>query len=156
MPAAAHAEQTQSARKHYANPAGQLEAALIRLGPSAGVMISYTAADVRGKPTGGIDGSYTVGEALALLVAGTGPQPVAEPTAAVSLRRTSEADKATPVSTLPVVNVVTNAENAFGPVAGYRATRSATATKTDTPLAETLQAVTVVTRDQIVDQGALN
>jgi iron complex outermembrane receptor protein len=45
-------------------------------------------------------------------------------------------------------------ETATGPVIGYRASRSATATKTDTPLAETPQSVTVVTRDQITDQGA--
>lgn len=156
MPAAAHAEQVQSARKHYTIPAGSLETALIRLGQSAGVMISYTAAEVAGKQTGGIDGSYTVGEALVMLVAGTGLQPVAETNGGFSLHKAPEADGATPVSTLPAVNVVTNAENAFGPVVGYRATRSATATKTDTPLAETPQAVTVVTRDQIVDQGALN
>ena len=155
-PVSVHAEQVQSARKHYAIPAGPLETALIRLGQSAGVMISYTAADVAGKQTSGIDGSYTVGEALAMLSAGTGLQPTAEANGGFSLRKTSEADGATPVSTLPAVNVVTNAENAFGPVIGYRATRSATATKTDTPLAETPQAVTVVTRDQIVDQGALN
>ena len=37
---------------------------------------------------------------------------------------------------------------------GYVATRSATGTKTDTPLKETPQSVTVVTADQIKDQGA--
>ena len=45
-------------------------------------------------------------------------------------------------------------ETATGPVNGYRARRSATATKTDTALSETPQSVTVVTRDQITDQGA--
>ncbi len=47
-------------------------------------------------------------------------------------------------------------ETATSPVVGYRARRAATATKTDTPLAETPQSVTVVTRDQLVDQGASN
>jgi iron complex outermembrane receptor protein len=45
-------------------------------------------------------------------------------------------------------------ESAYGPVQGYVATRSATGTKTDTPLKETPQSVTVVTADQIKDQGA--
>lgn len=60
--------------------------------------------------------------------------------------------------TLPEVRVRANAqkETANTPVVGYRAKNSATATKTDTPLAETPQAVTVITRDQIVDQGATN
>lgn len=36
--------------------------------------------------------------------------------------------------TLPQVTVVDQAKRADGPVTGYRATRSATFTKTDTPL----------------------
>ena len=59
---------------------------------------------------------------------------------------------------LPEVRVDANAEHetATTPVIGYRAKNAATATKTDTPLAETPQSVTVITRDQIVDQGATN
>ncbi|MDX3906522.1 MAG: TonB-dependent siderophore receptor [Pigmentiphaga sp.] len=52
------------------------------------------------------------------------------------------------------VEAATDRETATGPVYGYAAQRSATATKTDTPLVETPQSVTVVTRDQMVDQGA--
>ncbi len=47
-------------------------------------------------------------------------------------------------------------ETATGPVVGYRAKRASTATKTDTLLSETPQAVTVVTSQQITDQGAAN
>ncbi|GGI16673.1 TonB-dependent siderophore receptor [Oxalicibacterium faecigallinarum] len=57
---------------------------------------------------------------------------------------------------LPAVEVTGQQETATSPVQGYRATRAATATKTDTPLAETPQSVTVVTRDQMTDQGATN
>ena len=59
---------------------------------------------------------------------------------------------------LPEVRVDANAEaeTATSPVIGYRARNAVTATKTDTPLSETPQSVTVVTRDQIVDQGATN
>lgn len=59
---------------------------------------------------------------------------------------------------LPTVRVDASAEaeSATSPVIGYRAKNAATATKTDTPLSETPQAVTVITRDQIVDQGATN
>jgi iron complex outermembrane receptor protein len=45
-------------------------------------------------------------------------------------------------------------ERASGPVNGYVARRSDSATKTDTPLIETPQSVTVVTRQQIDDQAA--
>ncbi len=60
-----------------------------------------------------------------------------------------------PTTTLPAVTVEgSGEETATSPVLGYAATRSATATKTDTPLNETAQSITVVPRDQIVDQGA--
>lgn len=60
--------------------------------------------------------------------------------------------------TLPAVTVHGDgqAETATTPVIGYKARNAASATKTDTPLRETPQAVTVITRDQIVDQGATN
>jgi iron complex outermembrane receptor protein len=45
-------------------------------------------------------------------------------------------------------------ERANGPVAGFVASRSATGTKTDTPLIETPQSVSVVTADQISALGA--
>lgn len=47
-------------------------------------------------------------------------------------------------------------ETAIGPVNGYVAKRSATGTKTDTPLVETSQSISVVTRDQIDQQGAMS
>lgn len=52
------------------------------------------------------------------------------------------------------VDASAEAETATTPVYGYRAKNAVTATKTDTPLSETPQSVTVVTRDQILDQGA--
>jgi iron complex outermembrane recepter protein len=47
-------------------------------------------------------------------------------------------------------------EEAVGDEAGYAPRRAGTATKTDTPLIETPQAVTVVTADQIRDQASPN
>jgi iron complex outermembrane receptor protein len=64
----------------------------------------------------------------------------------------------TNAGSLPEVRVDANAEaeTATTPVIGYRAKNAVTATKTDTPLSETPQSVTVITRDQLVDQGASN
>ncbi len=45
-------------------------------------------------------------------------------------------------------------ENPLGPVAGYVATRSVTATKTNTPLIEAPQSITVVGRQQLDTQNA--
>ncbi|MBA3624386.1 MAG: TonB-dependent receptor plug domain-containing protein, partial [Methylibium sp.] len=59
-------------------------------------------------------------------------------------------------ATLPEVRVKSSAdeETATSPALGYRAKRAATATKSDTPLIETPQSVTVVTRERIEDLGA--
>lgn len=56
---------------------------------------------------------------------------------------------------LDTINVEGTGETATGPVEGYIATRSATGTKTDTPLKETPQSITVVTADRMKDQGVV-
>jgi catecholate siderophore receptor len=56
-------------------------------------------------------------------------------------------------ATLPRVDVQAPAERADGPVEGYRATRSATFTKTDTPLKEVPASVSVVPADLMKDQA---
>lgn len=56
--------------------------------------------------------------------------------------------------TLETIDVQGRAETAVGPVDGYRASRSATATKTDTALRDTPQSIQVVPRDVLVDQQA--
>ena len=55
---------------------------------------------------------------------------------------------------LPTVNIEGQQERANGPVDGYIARRSATGTKTDTPLIETPQSISVITRDQMAVQDA--
>ena len=57
--------------------------------------------------------------------------------------------------TLPTISVQARGERetATSPVSGFRARRAGSATKTDTPLAETPQSVSVITRDQITETG---
>jgi iron complex outermembrane recepter protein len=45
-------------------------------------------------------------------------------------------------------------EEATGPVEGYVATRTATGTKTDTPINEVPQSISVITRDEVEARGA--
>ncbi|WP_109513660.1 TonB-dependent siderophore receptor [Pseudomonas ovata] len=52
------------------------------------------------------------------------------------------------------VNAAVDTERATGPVQGYKATRSASATRTDTPIHETPQSISVVTREAVEDLGA--
>ncbi len=57
---------------------------------------------------------------------------------------------------LQATDIVGNAdyESAQGPVKGYHATRSASATRTDTAIHETPQSISVVSRDVVEDLGA--
>ncbi|MGN6117140.1 MAG: TonB-dependent siderophore receptor [Nitrobacter sp.] len=54
---------------------------------------------------------------------------------------------------VPQDNAGAGVERAKGHVDGYLATRSASATKTDTPILETPQSISIVTQDQIAAQG---
>ena len=62
------------------------------------------------------------------------------------------------VPTLPAVKVedARATEKADGPVRGYVAKRSASATKTDTPLVETAQSISVITRDRLEAQSVVS
>lgn len=73
-----------------------------------------------------------------------------------SARGSSRAGVPESQAPLPPVDVNANKETARGPVRGYVATRSSTGSKTDTPILENPQSISVVTKDQISAQGARN
>lgn len=56
-------------------------------------------------------------------------------------------------TTLDPINIQERDESAFGTVDGYVATQGSTATKTDTPLIETPQSISVITKDQMEAQA---
>lgn len=73
--------------------------------------------------------------------------------------RTSRANRRSPAQQVAPSATAANAgtgERANGPVRGFVATRSGTATKTDTPLIETPQSISVITTDQMRNQGAVS
>src|SRR6266702_6983488 len=72
--------------------------------------------------------------------------------ASTTSRRTAQRGQTTPDA---AAAAGARTETATGPVRGYLANQSGTGTKTDTPLRETLQSITVFTADRITDQGAL-
>jgi iron complex outermembrane recepter protein len=81
------------------------------------------------------------------------PRPArTRPTASAASRRTARRG---PVAPDAAAAAGVRPETATGPVRGYLANQSGTGTKTDTPLRETPQSITVVTADRVKDQGAL-
>lgn len=161
--AAATAEQATEIQQ----PAQPLDKALVQLAARTGLLIGVDATLVRDRQAPALNGRYTAQAALRTLLEGSGLEAVqaadgswvlrkatAEQGAHAAPRPASAASALEP--TLPVVRVKAAAvrESATGPVDGLSARRSATGTKTDTPLSETPQSVTVITRDQIAATGA--
>ncbi|PAX18761.1 TonB-dependent siderophore receptor [Vandammella animalimorsus] len=120
--------------------------------------MSFDPALTQGRQAPALQGRHSPQSGLAALLAGSGLQAEQQADGSFTLRRAPAPTRAAgaSVQTLPAVTVQAAPETATGPVFGYRARRAVTATKTDTPLAETPQSVTVVTRDQMTEQGMTN
>ncbi|MBP0599796.1 TonB-dependent siderophore receptor [Herbaspirillum sp. LeCh32-8] len=146
-----------AAVRHFDLPAGPLAQALDRFGRSAGVNLSYDPALVNGVTTQGVSGEVSVESALRALLRDTGLEAVAQPGGGYSLRKAA-AGAAAPAAAgaLPHITVSGQAEteSATGPLRGYLARRSASATKTDTPVLEIPQSISVVTRDEMDARAA--
>jgi iron complex outermembrane receptor protein len=142
---------TANAPRSYQIAAGSLADALTQFARSAGVVLSFDPALVRGRRSDGLDGAYSVGAGFARILSGSGLQARAQSGNTWTLLQVAAPAGDTP--TLAPVTVSGMSDSAITTV-GYVATVSASATKTDTPLIETPQSVSVVTREQITEQGA--
>lgn len=151
VPAGAFAQ----AAVNYAIQAGSLANVLNSFAEQSGVQILYDAGLTQGRSSPGLHGSFGAPEGLSRLLAGTGLtyrqtgartftlEPAPADTGAVQLGPVRVEGDGT------MAGYAAAETSAWGPVVGYAASRSATGTKTDTPLIETPQAITVVTRAQM-------
>ncbi|MFT3666178.1 TonB-dependent siderophore receptor [Piscinibacter sp.] len=127
-------------------PAQPLADALRQFASQSGVQLVFAQALGADRTSRPVHGTLDALAALRQLLQGTGLEarrdgatwtvaPLAEPAEQVlhEVRVKARAD----------------AESATGPVAGFAARQSATATKTDTPIIETPQSITVITADQM-------
>nr|WP_242702767.1 TonB-dependent siderophore receptor [Achromobacter sp. SD115] len=140
-----------NAPRSYQIAAGPLADALTQFARSAGVVLSFDPALVRGRRSEGLAGAYSVGAGFSRILAGSGLQARAQSGNTWTLVQVAASAGDTP--TLAPVTVSGMSDSAITTV-GYVATVSASATKTDTPLIETPQSISVVTREQITEQGA--
>lgn len=136
-------------------PAGPLPAALTAFAARAGIQLLYPAALARGKITAGVSGRLTPQAALRRLLDGSGLAFRFTDAATATLLEAPRGSDATMLAPVTVEGRRRMAaESALGPVDGYVARRSATGTKTDTPLIETPQSISVVTRDNMETRNA--
>lgn len=142
-----------AAEQSYAIPAGPLAPALNRFADESGLQLIYSAELAENARTRGIQGSYTPEQALRLLLAGSGIAYSFAGADTVTLTSATAQSDNGPVQLGPVT-VEGELEGPFGPVEGYNASRTTTGSKTDTPLIEIPQSISVITRDRLDDQGA--
>ncbi|MDH1552264.1 MULTISPECIES: TonB-dependent siderophore receptor [Pseudomonas] len=151
IPLAAMAAETAQVSQHYSIPAGQLDDVLSQFARQAGITLSSTPQLTNGLQSSGLNGQYATEQALRQLLNGSGLR-------AVSQGGHSYVLQAQPLGaalSLPDTDVRGfSLGNALGSTEGYNATHSQVATKTSMPLVETSQSVSVVTRQQIDDQGS--
>ncbi|MFK3944004.1 TonB-dependent siderophore receptor [Pseudomonas monteilii] len=151
LPALSQAADTYAVSRVYDIPAGSLGDVLNRFAQQAGITLSGTPRQVDDLQSPGLQGDYAVDQALRRLLAGTGLEAVTQGGGSYALRtQSTEAALALPDTDVRSFSL----GNALGSMDGYNATHSQVATKTSTALLETSQSVSVVTRQQLDDQGS--
>jgi len=135
----------------YNIPGGALSDVLNRFAREAGITLSMTPAQLQGRQSAGLKGEYSTDQALGQLLNGSGLEALSQDGSSYVLRALPE----TGALALPTTDIKGFAlGNALGSMEGYNATHSQIATKTSTALLETSQSVSVVTREQMDDQGS--
>jgi iron complex outermembrane receptor protein len=163
------AQETTATQARIAAPSGPLRfsiaaqplaMALAQFSRATGINIVSDGGISASVRSSGLSGSYTAEEGIAKLLAGTGMNYRFTGPRSLTLLRPG-VDKGATGSVgadgsivLDTVTIEGRIESAWGPVDGYVAKQNASATKTDTPIVETPQSISVVTADQISDQKA--
>ncbi|CAB3700709.1 Ferric-pseudobactin BN7/BN8 receptor [Achromobacter deleyi] len=145
LAAAAGATQAQSLR-HYDLPAGPLDITLTQVARVAGAVISFPAHLVTGKSAPPVSGQFTVEQATARALSGSG----------LELRRAQDGTLTIVLSNTATLAPVTVEASLGATTEGthsYTTGSMATATKLALSPRETPQSVSVVTRQQIEDRG---
>lgn len=150
---------------HFEIPAGELQAALTIFSRQTEMQLLYVSELVSGVQTKGIQGDYTVDEALRVLLAGTGLEHRFTDSKTVVVQRAERAKEMVPPPPAPVgleqskpirvpeilVKDVREKPSWTTPTDGYKADHASTVTRSTMSIAETPTSIGVVTRDLIKD-----
>jgi len=147
------AEQASSVRA-YNLPAGPLSSALNQIASQAGLALAVDPSLASGRTSSPVQGQFDASGALRQALRGTGLQLVQSSVGSYSLMAAPEGTVALPETTIQGQGVA--GETAWGPVAGYAATRTASGSKTDTPILEAPRSISVATREQMADRAVQN
>ncbi len=133
----------------YFIPAGNLDQALNRFASEAGILLSADAQLTAGKRSPGLDGSYSVDEGLARLLAGTGLRAI---NAGGNYALEVAVDSGDALE-LGATSINAGGLDATTEGSGSYAARAVTLGKGEQKLKDIPQSITVMTRQQMDDQG---
>ncbi|GLK87829.1 TonB-dependent siderophore receptor [Pseudomonas turukhanskensis] len=151
-PAVAHAAESEtSAPRSYAIAAGPLGAVLSRFAGEAGVVLSFDATLTNGKQSAGLQGRYSVDQGFAQLLAGSGLHSVRESGNGYSLVPAPKGDGLALAAATINGNALGDTTEGTG---SYTTGSTRSALKLPLTIRQTPQSVTVITRQQMNDQGA--
>jgi iron complex outermembrane receptor protein len=130
-----------------------LKGALLAFGSQTGLQVTFDASVPDGLNSKGVTGTLTPARALRQLLGGTGVAYRFTDAHTILVARKSmlRLDSARADTTLETIDVFTSV-SPLGPVNRYVASNSGSGTKTNTPIIETPQTVSVVTRTQMDNQ----
>ncbi|WP_318651968.1 TonB-dependent siderophore receptor [Pseudomonas sp. PDM16] len=152
LPAAlVHAESTVQQMQLFDLPTGNLGETLNAIARQSGRIVSLDPQLVSGKQAPAVHGTMTAQQAMQQALAGSGLQLVLTDSGNFSVLPAGENHGALELGASHITGAAQ--QDPLGPVGGYLASRATTATKTDTPLMETTQSVSVITRDRMKAQG---
>ncbi|GAA5236610.1 TonB-dependent siderophore receptor [Verticiella sediminum] len=141
----------QPVQREFSIPAGPLAEAVNRFVAVTGVYLASDAALAAGRQSPGVQGVYTVPQALFALLAGTGLEALRQPDGSYRLQAAPAGGAG--VSTLTPMQVLGERETAVSEGTGTYAASVVSLGKQTLSLREIPQSVSVVTRQQMDDQN---
>jgi iron complex outermembrane receptor protein len=140
----------------FAIPPQSLTSALVRYAAITGLDLAYDGVVADGLQSPGTSGTLGRDQALTQLLSGTGIGYRFSGDKSLTLYKLPVSTYGSTTLAPLVIEGRARTETAWGPIDGYVAKRSATGTKTDTPLNETPQSISVIGREQMNIQGVTN
>jgi iron complex outermembrane receptor protein len=142
---------TQITIKNYSIPPQPLLDALIQFGRQTGLQISVEDTLIRDKKSQGIKGAFSIQQAVTELLHDTGLQYKIDDSMLIVFSAATGNNDTTLLNPVVVLDSLLH-ETATSKLPGYVATRSTTATKTDTAIIETPQSISVVSAKNMNDR----
>lgn len=150
--AADHSNHTTNDQLSISVAAGPLAEALSNFAQKTSINLSFSPAEVSGLSSNGVRNAQSIDAALSNLLIGTGLAAQKSSNGYVVAAAQTNDTEAYKLDT-QIIKAERN-KAAVAPISGYYAPTNRSATKTDTPLLETAQSISVITSDQIANRKA--